>query len=44
MIKFQPCSLEQSLKTKKKLKELEIMYQMQSISVFLDTTKVADFQ
>ena len=37
--------LKQLLKTQnKRSKELGIMYKMQSISVFLDITKVADFQ
>ena len=32
------------MKTQKKLKNLEIMQQMQSISVFPDVTKIADFR
>ena len=43
--KLQPFLLKQRLKTQKKLKELEIMYvKMQSISAFLDITKVAGFR
>ena len=30
--------------SKKKLKELEIIIKVQSVSVFLDITKIADFQ
>ena len=35
--------LKQPLKTKKKFKDLEIIFEMQSISAFLDTIKIADF-
>ena len=33
-----------SLKTQEKLKELKTLYQMQSIHVFLDIAKFADFR
>ena len=42
--KLQPCLLKQALKIQKKLKELEICIKMQSIPVFPDVTKIADFQ
>ena len=42
--KLQPYLLKQPLKTQKKLNELVIAYQnVQSIFLFLDITKVADF-
>ena len=41
--KLQTSLLKQPFKTQKKLKKLEIMHKIQSILVFLDITKVADF-
>ena len=42
LAKFEPGLLKQFLKSRKKLKELEIMHQMQSMSVLLDIIKFAD--
>ena len=41
--KLQRCLLKQPLKTQIKLNNLEFIIRMQSISVFLDIIKVADF-
>ena len=41
--KLQPSLLKQPLKTEKMLKELEICIRMQSIFLFLDIARVADF-
>ena len=37
------CVLKQSLKSQKKLKELELCMKMESKSVFLDIAKFVDF-
>ena len=42
--KLQPCLLKKPVGTQTKSKELEITYKIQSISVFLDVIKVADFR
>ena len=45
LLTLSPGLLKKSLKTQENLKELEIIYiKMQSISVFLDITNLADFQ
>ena len=45
LLTLSPGLLKKSLKTQENLKELEIMYiKMQSISVFLDITNLADFR
>ena len=44
LAKFEPGLLKQFLKSRKKLKELEIMHQMQSMSVLLDIIKFADMR
>ena len=38
------CLLKKSLNTQEKIKELEIIYQNESISVFLDIAKFANFE
>ena len=40
---LQPCLLKESLKTQKSRKNQKLRIKMQSISVFLDIIKVADF-
>ena len=44
IIKITTMFVKTVFKDSKKLEELEIMHQMQSISVFLDMTKVANFR